>query len=483
MPSPPVLDSAARVREGILRAHTSDESILLDCAGQRWLSVYREPKQTADGLSESRTGQGLGSQVEEDHAEIGRGLQAEKLLGRSWPVAGYGGGVHGINRRIGLHEVAGVGQSDGVVGLEEAPQGQDATAVCIDRVRAMFGIVACFGMAAPSHEDADFVLAKGGLDYFWPLWSDLRFWGHECQDYRLQIWRWFTYQFTHDGIIHVLLNCFLLLALGIPLEEMHGHLRMIYLFNIGVFGGACCSMVLDPHTAVVGCSGGCYALIGVHLADLMLNWSQKKFRIPTLVIVVLLIFVGLLGAWTSLSPAGTSHTAHLGGAVAGLCAGLTFIKNIKVEHCERYIISAAWVIGLSLGIFCVVWLFVQDGGPRSLEEALAGEKGWCWYAQTMEARSRRRDGSASGVALWSVCAARVPCFQCDRVFDTRGACIGGGQLSDLRGARLALRRPLGAGGRCSGPGPSQAEASSAAFVKRPGSKMYRRPGPSDIRLS
>eukprot|EP00429_Kryptoperidinium_foliaceum_P002557 CAMPEP_0176019460 /NCGR_PEP_ID=MMETSP0120_2-20121206/9402_1 /TAXON_ID=160619 /ORGANISM="Kryptoperidinium foliaceum, Strain CCMP 1326" /LENGTH=439 /DNA_ID=CAMNT_0017352537 /DNA_START=36 /DNA_END=1355 /DNA_ORIENTATION=- len=233
-------------------------------------------------------------------------------------------------------------------------------------------------------DGADFASVTGGLDYVWPLWTDLRFWGRDCQDFRWQPWRWFTYQFTHDGLAHVLVNCFLLLALGIPIEGMHGHLRMMYLFNVGVFGGACCSMVLDPHTAVVGSSGGCYSLIGVHLADLMLNWSQKKFRIPTLLLVVILIFIGLLGAWTPLSSAGTSHTAHLGGAIAGLCAGLTIVRNIKVEHCERYIIGAAWVVGFALTVFCVAWLFLQDGGPHSFGEAMAGEQGWCWYAQAID---------------------------------------------------------------------------------------------------
>ena len=43
---------------------------------------------------------------------------------------------------------------------------------------------------------------------------------------------------------------------------MQGPIRMFLMFNIGVFGGACCFFVNNPFDTVVGMSGGCYSLIG-----------------------------------------------------------------------------------------------------------------------------------------------------------------------------------------------------------------------------
>merc|ERR1719277_1272699 len=136
-----------------------------------------------------------------------------------------------------------------------------------------------------STDGTDPLTAKAGIDSFKPCWVDLRLstgCGDALQDQRFQAWRWLTYQWTHVGIMHVLMNVFLNCLLGIPLEGLHGPLRMAVMFNVGVFGGACCYFLSDAHTVVVGCSGGCYALIGMHVADLIMNWAQKKFRWPTL---------------------------------------------------------------------------------------------------------------------------------------------------------------------------------------------------------
>jgi len=160
------------------------------------------------------------------------------------------------------------------------------------------------------------------LDSFAPEMTDLRLAGPECQDYRAQVWRWLTYQFTHVGASHVLMNVFLNIVLGIPLEGMHKWWRLAIMFNFGVFGGACCYFVTDAHTPVVGCSGGCYALIGIHIADQVMNWRQKRFRIPVIAMLFLLVGIDVLTYAMSTDDGSKSHAAHVGGAIAGLIIGV-----------------------------------------------------------------------------------------------------------------------------------------------------------------
>merc|ERR1711972_546199 len=118
-------------------------------------------------------------------------------------------------------------------------------------------------------------------DSIWPGMTDLRITDEtDCADYRAQAYRWFTYQFSHVGLGHVCMSVFLNLVIGLPLNGFHGNLRMLFMYNIGVLGGACGWMVCDLHAATVGMSGGCYALIGISLADLCMNWHEKKFRKP-----------------------------------------------------------------------------------------------------------------------------------------------------------------------------------------------------------
>merc|ERR1719210_44468 len=72
------------------------------------------------------------------------------------------------------------------------------------------------------------------------------------------------------------MNCLLALIFGISLEGFHGPIRMFIMFNSGVLGGACCYLVSDVHTRVVGMSGGCYALLGMHFGDLIINFHEES---------------------------------------------------------------------------------------------------------------------------------------------------------------------------------------------------------------
>jgi len=222
----------------------------------------------------------------------------------------------------------------------------------------------------------DFLSNKAGLDTFSSGWSDLRIFGPECQDYRAEVWRYVFYQWTHVGCSHILMNSLMNVILGIPLEGLHGPVRMALMYNVGVFGGACCYWVGDGHKSVVGMSGGCYALIGMHLSDLMVNWNQKKFRKPTLLFLIVLASFDIMSYVLALGSGNASHTAHVGGVVAGMVIGVMVGKNVVVLKWERRMKLAVTVIGLALLCFCITWLAIHKP-PQNVAESY----GWCWLRQ------------------------------------------------------------------------------------------------------
>lgn len=231
-------------------------------------------------------------------------------------------------------------------------------------------------ISVSNNTQSSFLTNKAGIDTFSPGWSDLRLFGPECQDYRGQVWRWFTYQWTHVGIAHILMNCVMNLVLGIPLEGLHGPLRMILMYNIGVFGGACCYWVGDAHKQVVGMSGGCYALIGMHVADLVINWAQLKFRKPMILFLAVMITVDVLSYVLALGDANASHTAHVGGAIAGLIIGVLIGRNLVVKKCERIVQAIFGGIGAILLAGAIIWMATSPA-PRNITES----QGWCWVRQ------------------------------------------------------------------------------------------------------
>merc|ERR1712157_517790 len=119
--------------------------------------------------------------------------------------------------------------------------------------------------------------------------------------------------------------------MGIPLEKLHGTIRAALMYNCGVIGGALCYFVGDAHHSVVGMSGGCYSLMGIHLAYTIINWHQRKYRrvvvmmLLAFVVVDVLFFVGLVNRDGNTKP---SNSAHLGGAVAGLVVGIAVGENL-----------------------------------------------------------------------------------------------------------------------------------------------------------
>mmetsp|Transcript_70584 Transcript_70584/g.228622 ORF Transcript_70584/g.228622 Transcript_70584/m.228622 type:complete len:559 (-) Transcript_70584:67-1743(-) len=234
-------------------------------------------------------------------------------------------------------------------------------------------------MYRAQNDDGMLFQVKAGLDTFSKGWSDLRIFGSSCEDLRSEVWRYLTYQFSHVGISHVGMNVFMNCILGIPLEALHGNLRMFLMYNIGVFGGAMCYIVGDAHKAVVGMSGGCYSLIGMQCADLFINWKQKKFRKPTVLFLVILASVDIVTYVTALGSDNASHTAHVGGFIAGVLIGILVAKNLVVEGYERVVQAITLVVGLLLLLWVVIWLASMNP-PRNIQESY----GWCWLRQVWD---------------------------------------------------------------------------------------------------
>jgi len=221
---------------------------------------------------------------------------------------------------------------------------------------------------------------KAGLDTITGGGTDLRWTGPRCEDVRPEAWRWWTYQWTHVGLSHVMSNTFMILLLGVPLEGLHGPGRLWLMFNAGVLGGAACYFFNDSHTNVVGASGGCYALLGMHLADLVINWHHKKFCFPTLVTLALVVGIDVGSYVAGTAKESASHSAHVGGFLAGLAMGIMIGKNLKVQQWEKVLIAIVGMVTSFVFMFTILWIITREG-PQNIWEAMEGGQPWCWMAQ------------------------------------------------------------------------------------------------------
>ena len=58
---------------------------------------------------------------------------------------------------------------------------------------------------------------------------------------------------------------------------VHRWWRVCLIYLTGVVAGSLIVSIADPHTYIAGASGGVYALITAHLANVVFNWSEMDF--------------------------------------------------------------------------------------------------------------------------------------------------------------------------------------------------------------
>ncbi|CAK5041021.1 unnamed protein product [Meloidogyne enterolobii] len=163
-----------------------------------------------------------------------------------------------------------------------------------------------------------------------------------------EVWRYFSYMFVHVGFVHLLNNLAVQFLLGIPLELVHKFWRIACLYFLGVICGALLFFVFDRDIYLAGASGGVYALLSAHIANIIINWSEMEFNWIRAAIFGIFVSsdigVSVYQRYFSSMPNKVSYISHIGGFVAGLFLGIVLLRNLRKRNWENY----AWWTALTL---------------------------------------------------------------------------------------------------------------------------------------
>nr|VZI38829.1 unnamed protein product [Spirometra erinaceieuropaei] len=216
-----------------------------------------------------------------------------------------------------------------------------------------------------------------GFPYFSPLYFDPR--------RRREVWRFLSYFLVHQGIWHLLFNCIATLIFGLLIEWVHKFWRVAPVYLTGVLAGSLISSVLDPFAILAGSSGGAYALIGSHLALIVMNWEELQHDVTTcrygflgfissgvFRLCLILIFVGtdfglaLYRRYGLQADVSVSISAHLGGFLAGLLVGIPVLRNLHEKPWERIVFWISMAILVAFFVFAIFWNIFWTGYPTQL---------------------------------------------------------------------------------------------------------------------
>lgn len=190
---------------------------------------------------------------------------------------------------------------------------------------------------------------------------------------RYEAWIYLTYMFVHQGYVHLITNLVFQLLLGLPLEIVHKWWRLMIVYFCGVIGGSLAHSVTDYNVNLAGASGGCYAIIGAHLASVIVNWKEMNYKCtecenPVRILLSAPLRLGVLLLLVTLDTVNAVYrrfydpdagkvgiSAHVGGLLTGLMLGITVMKNINILSWEKKVGWVTLSVYIATVIFCVLF--------------------------------------------------------------------------------------------------------------------------------
>jgi membrane associated rhomboid family serine protease len=151
-----------------------------------------------------------------------------------------------------------------------------------------------------------------------------------------QYWRFITPIFLHVNALHVGLNMLNLLALGIFLERIMGHLRYLLVYAIAGVISLIASFYFMPQEVSVGASGAIFGLVGAY--SIFVLTHRKAFPRGGLTNIIWLIFIIGLNLGLGLYVPNVDNYAHLGGLAGGCLLGWWFMPMYRWNS-ERELID------------------------------------------------------------------------------------------------------------------------------------------------
>ncbi|XP_056153600.1 rhomboid-related protein 1 [Lampris incognitus] len=182
--------------------------------------------------------------------------------------------------------------------------------------------------------------------------------------HRAQVWRFFSYMFMHVGLEQLGFNALLQLMIGVPLEMVHGILRISLLYMAGVVAGK--RQREDP--------GGRWNY-GANRGILVVhpnpedNWAGMRCPYKLLRMILALVCMSSevgRAVWLRFSPPlpssgpQPSFMAHLSGAVVGISMGLLILRSYEEslqKQCSWWVIIFSFITFLLFAIFWNIFAY------------------------------------------------------------------------------------------------------------------------------
>lgn len=198
------------------------------------------------------------------------------------------------------------------------------------------------------------LMAISGVDIILPDNVSLINWGANFRPTTLdgQWWRLLTSCFIHIGVVHILMNLYGLIYIGLLLEPQLGKVSFISAYILSGLGGSAASLYWHELTISAGASGAIFGMYGVFLAMLTTNLIEKSARGTLLTSILFFVGYNLLNGLKG----GIDNAAHIGGLVTGIIIGYSFYPSLsKPQELNLKYLTVSLLIVLVLSTSFIVY--------------------------------------------------------------------------------------------------------------------------------
>ncbi|MBC8167289.1 MAG: rhomboid family intramembrane serine protease [Bryobacteraceae bacterium] len=213
------------------------------------------------------------------------------------------------------------------------PAGRFTTTVILFINAGLYVAGALYGMQNPRQQDVLMIAGASGPEIFRGDW-----------------WRLITAGFLHAGIIHILMNSWVIFDLGVIVEEFYGTARYLVFYFLSTVAGFYVSASTGHYS--VGASAALFGLIGAMLA---LGVRQRGTSLGEAVRAHFMQWA-IWGIATSFIPGlRTDWAAHLGGLAGGFI--VAYLAGTPPLY-ERWT-GQAWRIAAAVCVLITIAAFVK----------------------------------------------------------------------------------------------------------------------------
>ncbi len=185
------------------------------------------------------------------------------------------------------------------------------------------------------------LMVANGAGIMNPGTENLIQWGANLRSLTLdgQYWRLLTCCFVHIGIIHLLMNMYALVYIGILLEPLLGRVRFLVAYLLTGIIASTASLWWHDNTVSAGASGAVFGMYGLFIALLSTKLIEPNTRKALLSSIGLFVVFNL----TYGMQGGVDNAAHIGGLISGIVIGFSFVPFLHPSKSNKFS-NVMWVV-------------------------------------------------------------------------------------------------------------------------------------------